>query len=159
MINTCAACQAVVPVNAQEPIYQSTELPNGPWEKLTIDYYGPLPSGEHVLVVIDEYLRFPEIDVAASTSAKATLPKLDRIISSFGIPVSIKSDNGPPFDSEAFKIYCRFMEIEHKSITPRHPQANGLAENFNRMINKVVCTAAIVRKSWKQELYKFLRNY
>ena len=156
VINTC--CQAVVPVNAQEPI-KSTELPNGPWEKLAIDYYGPLPSGEYVLVVIDEYSRFPEIDVTTSMSAKATLPKRDRIISSFGIPVSIKSDNGPPFDSEAFKNYCRFMGIEHKPITPRHPQANGVAENFNRMVNKVVCTAAIERKSWKQELYKFLRNY
>ena len=51
------------------------------------------------------------------------------------------------------------MRIEHKPITPRHPQANGLAENFNRMVNKVVCTATIERKSWKQELYKFLRNY
>ena len=109
------------------------------------------------MVVIDEYSRFPEIDV--TTSAKATLPKLDRIISSFGIPVSIKSDNCPPFDSEAFKNYCRFIGIEHKPITPRHPQANGLAENFNRMVNKVVCTAAIEPKSWKQELYKFLHNY
>ena len=27
------------------------------------------------------------------------------------------------------------------------------------MINKVVCTAAIKRKSWKQELHKFLHNY
>ena len=147
-----------MPVNAQEPI-KSTELPNGPWERLAIDYYGPLPSEEYVLVVIDEYSRFPEIDVTTSTSAKATLPKLDRIISSFGIPVSIKSDNGPPFDTEAFKNYCRFMGIEHKPITPRYPQANGSAENFNRMVNKVVCMAVIERKSWKQELYKFLRNY
>ena len=94
VINACAACQAIVPVNAQEP-NKSTELPNGLWEKLANDYYGPLPSGEYVLVVTDEYSRFPEIDVTTSMSAKATLPKLDRIISSFGIPVSIKSDNGP----------------------------------------------------------------
>ena len=62
VINTCVACQAVVPVNAQEPI-KPTELPNGRWEKLAIDYYGPLPSGEYVLVVIDEYSHFPEIDI------------------------------------------------------------------------------------------------
>ena len=109
--------------------------------------YGSLPSREYVLVVIDEYWHFPEIDVTMSTSAKATLAKLDRIISSFEIPVSIKSDNGPPFNSEAFKNYCRFMGIEHKPITPRRPQANGLAENSNRMVNKVVCIAAIERKS------------
>ena len=130
VINTCAACQVVVPVNAQEPI-KSTKLPNGPWEKLAIDYYGLLPFAEYILVVIDEYLRFQETDITKSTSAKATLAKLDRFISSFGIPVSIKSDNVPPFDSEAFKNYCRFMGIEHKPITPRHPQENGLAKNFN----------------------------
>ena len=44
-----------------------------PWEKLAIDYYGPLPSGGYILVVIEEYSRFPKIDVTTSTSAKATL--------------------------------------------------------------------------------------
>ena len=34
VINTCAACQAVVPVNAQEPI-KSTELLNGPMGKVS----------------------------------------------------------------------------------------------------------------------------
>ena len=49
--NKCAACQAVVHVNAQEPI-KSTELPNGPLEKLAADYYGPLPSGEYVWLLL-----------------------------------------------------------------------------------------------------------
>ena len=51
------------------------------------------------------------------------------------------------------------MGIEHHTITPLHPRANGLVENFNRMINKVIRTSAIERKCWKQELFKFLRNY
>ncbi len=51
------------------------------------------------------------------------------------------------------------MGIQHDTITPLHPQANGLVENFNRMINKVVRIASIERKCWKQELFKFLRNY
>ena len=118
-----------------------------------------MPSGEYVLVVIDEYSRFPEIDITTSTSAKATLPKLDRILSSFGIPISIKTDNGPPFTSKTFNDYCRLMVIKHQLITPRHPRANGLVENFNRMVKKVTRTAVIERKSWKQELYTFLRSY
>ena len=68
-------------VASQEPV-KSTELPKGPWENLAVDYYGPLPSGEYVLVVIDEYSRFADIDFTTSTSAKATIPKLDRIFSS-----------------------------------------------------------------------------
>ena len=157
-INTCIPCQATVYTAAQEPV-KSTILPNGPWECLSMDFYGPMPSGEYVLVVIDEYSRFPEIDITTSTSANAMLPKLDRILSSFGIPISIKTDNGPPFTSKTFNDYCWLMGIKHQLITPRHPRANGLVENFNRMVKKVTRTAVIERKSWKQELYTFLRNY
>ena len=94
-----------------------------------------------------------------STSAKATLPKLDRILSSFGIPISIKTDNGPPFTSKTLNDYCRLMGIKHQLITPRHPRANGLVENFNRMVKKFTRTAVIERKSWKQKLCTFLRSY
>ena len=158
IVGACVACQATVNTPSQEPV-KSTELPKGPWENLAVDYYGPLPSGEYVLVVIDEYSRFADIDFTTSTSAKATIPKLDRIFSSYGIPLHLKSDNGASFNSDMFSDYCKFMGIEHHTITPLHPRANGLVENFNRMINKVIRTSAIERKCWKQELFKFLRNY
>ena len=158
IVGPCVACQATVNTPSQEPV-KSTELPKGPWENLAVDYYGPLPSGEYVLVVIDEYSRFADIDFTTSASAKATIPKLDRIFSSYGIPLHLKSDNGAPFNSDMFSDYCKFMGIEDHTITPLHPRANGLVENFNRMINKVIRTSAIERKCWKQELFKFLRNY
>ena len=158
IVGPCLACQAAVNTPSQEPV-KSTELPKGPWENLAVDYYGPLPSGDYVLVVIDEYSRFADIDFTTSTSAKATIPKLDRIFSSYGIPLQLKSDNGAPFNSEMFSNYCKFMGIEHHTVTPLHPRANGLVENFNRMINKVIRTSTIERKCWKQELFKFLRNY
>ena len=103
IVGRCVACQATVNTPSQEPV-KSTELPKGPWENLAVDYYGPLPSGEYVLVVIDEYSRFADIDLATSTSAKATIPKLDRIFSSYGIPLHLKSDNGVPFNSDMFTI-------------------------------------------------------
>ena len=158
IVGPCVACQATVNTPSQEPV-KPTQLSRGPWENLAVDYYGPLPSGDYVLVVIDEYSRFADIDFTTSTSAKATIPKLDRIFSSYGIPLQRKSDNGAPFNSEMFTNYCKFMGIEHHTITPLHPRANGLVENFNRMVNKVIRTSTIERKCWKQELYKFLRNY
>ena len=106
IVSPCVACQATVNTPSQEPV-KSTELPKGPWENLAVDYYGPLPSGEYVLVVIDEYSRFADIDFTTSTSAKATIPKLDRIFSSYGIPLHLKSDNGVPFNSDMFSDYCK----------------------------------------------------
>ena len=110
-------------------------------------------------MLIDNYSRFPEIEIVNSTSAKSTIPKLDKILSTMGIPLKITSDNGPPFNSIEMKQYSKHMGFHHHKITPLWPQANGMVENFMRSINKLVKTARIEGKSWKQELFKFLRNY
>ena len=68
-----------------------TPLPNGPWERVSIDFCEV--AGHYV---IDDYSRFPEIEVVHSTSAKAMIPKLDRIFAAYGVPQVVKSDNGPP---------------------------------------------------------------
>nr|XP_039269965.1 uncharacterized protein LOC120344719 [Styela clava] len=44
-------------------------------------------------------------------------------------------------------------------ITPLWPRGNAQAENFMKPLNKAIKTATVEGKSWKQELYKFLRNY
>lgn len=46
-----------------------------------------------------------------------------------------------------------------ENLTPEYPQANGLVENFNRMLEKTLSAAKVENKNWKQELYCFLRNY
>ena len=157
-VKVCAPCQAAVETPCQEPM-TSTELPNGPWEHIAIDFKGPLKTGEYAFVAIDEYSRYPEVEFVSNTSAKAAIPKLDKILSTFGIPLKIRSDNGSPFNSESFKDYAKYMGFEHIPITPVYPKANGLVENFMKNIVKVNRTAIVERKSLKQELYKFLRVY
>ena len=82
-----------------------SKLPRGPWDKVSVDFSGPYPNGEYLLVVIDEYSRFPEIEIVRSTAGKSVIPKLHRIFSSFGIPRVVKSDNGPPFNGYRFKDF------------------------------------------------------
>ena len=96
MIEKCIPCQAATPTKHHEPL-QMTKLPDGPWQKLSADFCGPLPTGDYLLVVIDEYSRYPEVEILKSTSAKATIPKFDKILVCHGIPIEIKTDNGPPF--------------------------------------------------------------
>ena len=38
------------------------------------------------------------VEIAKSTAATATIPKLDKVFSEFGVPDVIRSDNGPPFN-------------------------------------------------------------
>ena len=57
-------------------------------------------AGHYVLVVIDDYSRFPEFNIVHSTSAKTVIPKLDRIFAAYDVPQVVKSDNGPPFSGD-----------------------------------------------------------
>ena len=141
-----------------EPL-QMTETPNSPWEKVSIDFCGPLPSGDYLLVVIDDYSQFPEVEILKSTSSRAVIPKLDKIFSAYGIPNVAKSENGPPFNSHEFKDFAEHMGFKHRKITQYWPQANGEAERFMRTLEKAVRAAQVQGKPWKQELYVFLRNY
>ncbi|KAK3740154.1 hypothetical protein QZH41_003822 [Actinostola sp. cb2023] len=136
-----------------------SKLPDGPWLEISADLFGPLPSGQHLLVVIDDYSRFPEVEIVHSTSADAVVPHLDNIISRHQIPIKIRTDNGPPFNSESFAQYTQHMGIKHRKITPLWPEANGECERFMRNLKKICTTARIEHKNWQQELNKFLRNY
>lgn len=54
MIKHCLPCQAATPQNNQEPLKMSP-LPAGPWQNVAADFYRPLPNGQTLMVVIDEY--------------------------------------------------------------------------------------------------------
>ena len=154
----CRGCQATVEHNIIEPL-EMTELPQGPWENVAIDFKGPISSGEYLLVVIDEYSRFVIVETVQSTKAGPTIMKLEKIFSEFGIPLKVKSDNGPPFQSKEYEDYARYMGCRRQPIQPVYPQANGLVENFNKILQKIMTIAKVERNNWKRGMYTFLRNY
>ena len=92
-IQHCHPCQVVTPLNEREPLRMSP-LPSEPWKEVTIDFWGPINTGEYLLVVICKHSRWVEVEFVSATSGRAVLPKLDRIFSSLGIPLFVGSDNG-----------------------------------------------------------------
>lgn len=160
MVSRCLACQAAnhSPKPALEPL-QMSQLPTGPWKELSVDFCGPFPSGDYLLVVVDDYSRFPEVEFVKSTAATTVIPRLDVIFARQGIPEKIRSDNGPPFNSESFKAFAEHLGFEHRRVTPLWPRANGEVERLMRTLEKAVRTASLEHKNWKQELISFLRQY
>lgn len=109
-------------------------------------------------MIIDEYTRYPVVEVVRSVAAKTVIPVLDKVISAYGIPRVIKTDNGSPFQSFEFRKYMEHMGITHRRITPRWSRANAQAESFNKPLMKSVRSAHILL-NWKQAMFKFLRQY
>ena len=102
--SSCSACQATYYTPWRDPLKPSP-LPERPWQKIAMDFLGPLPSGQYLLVMIDEYTRYPEVDFVHSTSAEAVIPHIVKVFSTHGFPEQVKTDGGSPSngtDSHSF---------------------------------------------------------
>ena len=158
-IGGCLACQACTTTNNKMIIpLMSEPVPNQVWKSISGDFFGPLPSGHYLLSIVCKTSGYPIVEVLSSTSAQSVIPVCDRIFSEFGIPEIFGSDNGPPFQSREFSNYCAYMGIKHQRSTPYWPRGNAKCERLMKSLGKVVRTAQIEKKHWRQCLNQFLRN-
>ena len=107
-----------------------TPMANYPWQKIAVDFAGPFPMGEYLLVATDEASRYPEVEVIKSTSAKEVKPALEKLFAAHGVPEEIKSDNGPPFNGAEFHQFSVEKGFIHRRVTPLWPESNGQAEKL-----------------------------
>ena len=158
LVKQCHSCQITGKPLDRDPI-RVTEMPNGPWEDLAADLLGPLPNGDSILVVVDYYSRYYEIRFLTSTVAEKVIDSLQSIFDTHGLPVSVKTDNGPQFIAHEFKQYLQSSGIHHHLVIPRWPEANGEVERQNRSINKRIRIAYSEGKNYRAELRTFLTAY
>ena len=75
------------------------------------------------------------------------------IVTRFGIPCTLISDNGFQFDSKAFRRYCCDLGITNRYSTPAYPQGNGQAEAINKVIvNQLKKRLDDTKEKWIEEL-------
>ena len=158
IISTCFSCQVATYTHHTEPA-KMTELPEGPWHTVEIDFCGPFPNGEYALVIKDQYSRYPEVEFVTSTSIKPVRRKLKKVFAVYGIPKVVQTDNGPPFSSHEFKNFASEMGFRHKTITPRHTKAQGQVEGFNKLINKILTIARAEGLDTHEATYDMLQAY
>jgi len=67
---------------------------------------------------------------SAPTSAQQTIEKLCIMFSTHGSPITVVSDNGPPFMSSEFRQFMDANGINYRRVPPYHPSSNGAAGNL-----------------------------
>lgn len=160
-IDQCIACQAVgkpKPPKPPKPLAM-TDMPKGPWEMVHMDFYGPLPSGEYLLVVIDRYSRFSEVEIVRSTKTSTVILDKSQTRSLQHIPTIVKTDNGPPFNGDEYSHYMKTLGIKPEFATPRWSQGNAEVERFMQPLGQSLKAAKIEGRPWQQELNRFLLQY
>ena len=115
-VKNCLSCQAASTKSPPLEPLRMTPLPSAPWKEVAVDFAGPFPSGDYIMVVTDEFSRFPEVEILTSTSTRTVIPKLDAIFARQGIPDVLKSDNGPPFNGLEFKNFADYLGFKHRRI-------------------------------------------
>ena len=157
-VETCKPCTAANPHTSPEPLKPHL-LPDRPWQQLHADFKGPIGAKYYLHIVIDQFSKYPEVDVVKSTSFEKLEPCLDRIMATHGIPEELITDNGSPYFSQEMQKYAAKMGFKHKTVNPLDPQSNGFAENFVKLMCKLVHTATVEGKDPKKELNTYLLQY
>ena len=129
-------CQVVGGYNPPEPMAR-TMPPSGAWQDVAIDLLGPLPTGESILVTVDYYSRYYEVNVLKTVTSLEIIRALKAIFARYGFPHSLKSDNGRQFVSKEFENFLVECGIEHRKSPPLWPAANGEVEAQNRSLVKM----------------------
>ena len=82
------------------------------------------------------------------------------IITRFGVPNSLISDNGLQFDSRAFRKFCSNLGIRNRYSSLTYPQGNGQAEAVNKVIvNGLKRRLEGAKGNWAEELPNVLWAY
>lgn len=154
----CEGCRLVGLPSRPEPM-QRRPLPSRPWIDVALDFLGPLPSGEYLLVIIDYYSRYKEIEIMSRITAKATIDRLSRIFTRLGYPMTITLDNARQFVSAELEQFCSEHGVHLNNTTPYWPQENGLVERQNRSVLKRLQISQSLQRDWKADLNDYLMMY
>ena len=89
----------------------------------------------YLLVGTNYFTKWVEVEPLANirdVDAKKFVWK--NIVTRFGIPRTIISENGLQFNNKAFRRYCYDLGITNRYSTPAYPQGNAQAEVVNKVI-------------------------
>ena len=85
-------------------------------------------GGQHYLLVVDYFFRYPEVIKLTSTTSATVIMILKSIFSRHGIPEIVRSDNGPQFTSNEFTQFARTYRFRQVTSSPHYLQSNGVVK-------------------------------
>ena len=124
------------------------DIPNGPWQEITADYL--THKGKEYLLVCDLFSKYSFLYKFSTKSIQSLSMHLLELISQYGPPCMLYTDNGPLFALhdlvQCFQQHC----IDHITSSPDFPRSNGFIEHQ-------VCTIKTAL-STTQESFKSLED-
>ena len=138
-VKKCDQCQRYAPgIHQPGGILNPISSP-WPFAQWGLDIVGPFPKAvgnkKYLIVGTDYFTKWVEAEPLANirdVDAKRFVWR--NIVTRFGVPHALITDNGLQFDSRMFRDYCGELGITNRYSTPAYPQGNGQAEAVNKVI-------------------------
>lgn len=104
-----------------------------------MDILGPFPElpgrKKFIIVAIDYFSKWVEAEpLATITSQQCERFLWCNVVSRFGVPVELITDNGRQFESKSFQNFLANIGTRSTRTSVAYPQGNGQVENSNRTI-------------------------
>ena len=75
-----------------------------------MDILGPFPQAPggycYLYVAVDKFTKWAEVEAVRTIPAGSAVKVIKGLVSRFGVPNRIITDNGSQFTSNLFKMYC-----------------------------------------------------
>jgi len=122
--------------------FAGCEAPNDVW---SADHKGSFLLGDrercYPLTIADMWSRFVlTCDALNSTDERLARESFEEAFDTYGLPGTIRTDNGTPFASPApgglsrLSVWWIRLGIKHERIAPGHPEQNGRHERMHRTL-------------------------
>ena len=148
--------------------FRKVFAPNQLW---CIDFKGHFRcvDGQKVypLTITDAFSRYILCcEALTDPNGERVLRVMKRIFRKYGLPESIRSDNGPPFASVGaaglsdLGVWWTRLGIKHERIEPGKPQQNGRHERMHLTLKHEVCSRPSLSALAQQVAFnKFIREF
>jgi len=156
VISKCDKCQ----LNKSQPYPEPTEdIPTqveAPFTHLGLDIVGPLKKttngNEYIIVIVDYFTKWVEAEPTQDITSHDVIKFLIKVFSRHGVPQTVTADNGVQFTSDMTKIFIDLYDVYIKFTSTYHPESNGLTENRNKEIGKLLRLLGSKYREWDEIL-------
>ena len=102
------------------------DVPDGPWQEIVADYF--THKGKEYLLICDLFSKYPFMYMVSTISAQSLCAHLLDLVSQYGPPSLLFTDNGQPFASEEVTQFLQCHHTDHSTLSPHFPRSNGFID-------------------------------
>ncbi len=160
VLATCEVCARIkATFNAERPELQPLPI-EGLFYRWGVDLAGPFAKSRegnlYVMICIEHFSKQVElVPLPAKEACHTANAFLSAVISRYGACAEVVTDRGTEFEGPFHQLLTDCL-IDHRTTSPNHPQADGLAERCVQTVKKALAKHVAQRKQlddWDVQLH------